>query len=136
MNFKGYLLKFVKTNVIFPSELILVSSWNSTPLQRTELQAYRDGNLLLHRITSPNHKTKLTFDTVPMQLAEYRMLRDLIDSAMENKQQRKLVLEYWDDELLEYRTATFYSPDITYKIKRITENNIMYDSSNFTFIEY
>lgn len=133
--FKGYLLKFSKTGVLFPSSLILLSSWKPTPRQRTELQAYRDSNMSLHRVTSPNHKTKLTFDTVPMQLAEYEMLRGLINSATENVQQRRLALEYWDDELLDYRTATFYSPDITYTIRRITTDNIFYDSFNFTFIE-
>lgn len=55
---------------------------------------------------------------------------------MSNSQQRKLNVEYWDDELLAYRTMTAYIPDITYTPKLITADNIKYAAVTFTFIEY
>ena len=63
-------------------------------------------------------------------------IRNVLNSAMTNSQQRKLDVEYWDDELLAYRTMTAYMPDITYTPKKITADNIIYTAVNFTFIEY
>ena len=31
---------------------------------------------------------------------------------------------------------TAYMPDITYQVKKITKNNIIYNAVTFTFIEY
>ena len=123
--FKGYLIKFPK------------KSYQATPLQRTEIKAYRDSNNLLRRVTSPNSKTKITFNTKDgLTLAEMRTIRGILNGAMSNSQQRKLDVEYWDDELLAYRTMTAYIPDITYTPKLITADSIKYAAVTFTFIEY
>lgn len=134
--FKGYLIKFVKTGKLFPHELIAKDTYKATPLQRTEIKAYRDNNNLLHRTTSPNHKTKLVFDTVELTLVQYRSLRGLLNAAFDNSQQRKLRVEYWDDEMLKYRTMTAYISDITYAVKTISSNDIDYSAISFTFVEY
>ena len=63
-------------------------------------------------------------------------IRNILNGAMSNSQQRKLNVEYWDDELLAYRTMTAYIPDITYTPKLITADNIKYAAVTFTFIEY
>lgn len=135
--FKGYLLRFPKNNLQFPHRLIAKETYQATPLQRTEIKAYRDSNNLLRRVTSPNNKTKITFSTKDgLTLPEMQTIRNVLNSAMTNSQQRKLDVEYWDDELLAYRTMTAYMPDITYTPKKITADNIIYTAVNFTFIEY
>lgn len=135
--FKGYLIKFPKNGLQFPHKLIAKESYQATPLQRMEIKAYRDSNNLLRRVTSPNNKTKITFNTKDgLTLAEMRTIRSVLNGAMSNSQQRKLNVEYWDDELLAYRTMTAYMPDITYTPKIITADNIKYSAVTFTFIEY
>ncbi len=135
-NFQGYLIKFTKTGKQFPHELIAESSYKSTPLQRTEIKAYRDSNNLMHRTTSPNSKTKLEFTTKELDLSQMQTIRNLLNSAFDNSRQRKLRVTYWDDELLQYRTMTAYVPDITYEIIEISKDNIKYSPVTFTFIEY
>lgn len=135
-NFKGYLIKFTKTNTIFPQKYIQAKTYESIPLQRTEISAYRDSNNLLHRVTSPNAKTKLTFQTRTLTIEELQEIRNTLNAAYSISSQRKLTLEYWDDELLDYRTMTAYMPDVTYKIKAISNDNIKYEPLTFTFIEY
>lgn len=135
--FKGYLLRFPKNGLQFPHKLIAKETYQATPLQRTEIKAYRDSNNLLRRVTSPNNKTKITFSTKDgLTLSEMQTIRNVLNGAMTNSQQRKLEVEYWDDELLAYRTMTAYMPDITYTPKKITADNIIYTAVNFTFIEY
>lgn len=135
-DFKGYLLKFTKTGEYFPDKYINPSTYKATPLQRTEKKAYRDNLYTLHRVTVPNHKTKVVFSTVSLNLAELREIRSLINNAYASKIQRKVAVEYWDDELLEYRTMTAYISDITYTKRKITADDIEYDPIEFTLIEY
>lgn len=135
-SFNGYLIKFIKTNSLFPHEFIQRDTYKSTPLQRSEIKAYRDNNNYLHRVTSPNYKTKIEFSTYKLSLSEMRRLRNAVLSATDNQQERKIQLQYWDDELLAYRTAWFYMPDKTYSIISIKQNDIAYGAVPFTFIEY
>lgn len=134
--FNGYLIKFPKTGALFPHELIAKNTYKSTPLQRTEIKAYRDSNNTLRRTTSPNYKTKIEFQTHNLTLSQMQKIRNVLNSAFENSQQRKLKVTYWDDELLRYRTMTAYIPDITYNTVKITANDIKYSAVTFTFIEY
>lgn len=135
-NYKGYLISFPKVNKQFPHRLIAKETYQSTPLQRTEIKAYRDSNNKLHRITSPNYKSKVIFNTTTLTLTQLQEIRDIIKSAYTNTSQRKLQVTYWDDELMNYRTMTAYIPDITYPVQTITINSIKYNPITLTFIEY
>ena len=66
--FGGWLIKF--GDVVLPNSFLLADGWESTPNQRVEIDAYRDANILLHRETSPNFKTKLTLNIREMNLEE------------------------------------------------------------------
>ena len=70
MAFDNWLIRFVKTGELFPHELIQKDTYQSTPLQRTEIKAYRDNDNYLHRVTSPNYKTKIEFQTYKLSLAQ------------------------------------------------------------------
>lgn len=135
-DFQGWLIKFRKNNKLFPLRYIERSTYQSTPLQRSEIKAYRDSNNLLHRVTSPNYKTKIEFQTVPLTLAQLGEIRTVLNGSFSNTHQRKTNITYWDDELLRYRNATVYIPDITYNVKTVSAHSVCYLPITFTFIEY
>lgn len=134
--FQGYLLKFPKTDKIFPDKYIQKDSYKSTPLQRNEIRAKRN-NKELDRVTSPYHKTKIEFSLLDgLTLTQWRKIRNIIFNAMIDYNQRKVRVTYWDDEKCAYRTMTAYIPDITYSPKKITQNDIIYSPIAISFIEY
>ena len=142
-NFRGYLLKF--GDVEFPNKYIAYESFKSYPNQRLEVEAYRDANSLLHRVTSKNYKTKLEFNTRgSITLAEKEEIFNVINNGLVSGGtiERKYKLEYWNDEISDYsgKDDTFYMPDIEFTIKTITEDkensNIIYSPIRIAFIQY
>ena len=136
MSFQGYLIKFVKTNSLFPHSLILKDTYKSTPLERIKLKEFRDNNSEKHVVVSPNYKTKIEFSTYDLTLSQWQELRTAINAAMENDQIKKIQLEYWDSSLLDYRTAWFEMSDLTFPIKTIKTDDIKYGSISFYFEEF
>lgn len=137
--FCGWLIKF--GDIILPNSFILADGWESTPNQRVEIDAYRDANVLLHRETSENFKTKITLNIRDMNLAERRAFDAVIGLAtlsINDKRQRKLMVTYWNDEDLEYRTGTMYMTDTTYSIHTVNEvtPDINYNEFTIELIEY
>ena len=140
-NFSGYLFKAVRAQTPFPMKYILESSWESTPNQREELKAYRDDNSRnLTRITAGGKKSIFSFDTRPkLRLADKKaILKYFTDNEIttEDHVQRKIELQFWDDENSEYKTGWFYRTNMPFKIIKITDDDIIYDSMHLDFIEY
>lgn len=135
-SFEGWLLKF--GSKIVPNKYLAYDDYTATPNQRTEVEAYRDLNNLLHRDTSPNFKTKIDFNTRPLYLSEKIDLQSTFASGLVNRAQRKYNVTYWDDEQNTYRTGAFYMPDVDYKIINVDEEtkNILYNKMRFALIEY
>lgn len=137
-NFNGWLIKFGVT--IMPNEFLVAEGWESTPNQRTEIDAYRDGNNLLHRETSENYKSKIVMSVRDLTLDEKITFQAIINSGMISEKERKVDVTYWNDETNQYVTSAtgFYIPDIQWKIKRIdeTEKQIYYKEFTITLIEY
>lgn len=137
-NFNGWLIKFGEQ--IMPNGYLLLEGWDATPNQRTELDAYRDGNNLLHRETSENFKTKIVMSVRELELDEKIIFQSIINSGMIDSTQRKVNVTYWNDETNQYVTSQtgFYIPDIQWKIKRIDEkaNQMFYKDFKLTLIEY
>lgn len=137
--FSGWLIKF--GDVVLPNSFILADGWESTPNQRVEIDAYRDANVLLHRETSENFKTSLRLNIRAMDLEEMTAFKAVIGLAtldINNKKQRRLMVTYWNDEELDYKTATMYMPDVTYTIHTVDEENrdIEYNAFTIELIEY
>ena len=61
-----------------------------------------------------------------LKLAEKQEIPAFFNGAMTNARERKLTLTYWNDEDNIYKTGSFYIPDVTYPIKRIMGNDIVY----------
>ena len=143
-SFKGYLFK--KTvgtgasahDVPFPNRYIALDTWDSTPNQREEIKAYRDDNTRnLTRITAQGKKSKFTFKTRKyLHLAEKKEIQEFFTDSETDRNQRKIQLTYWNDEANEYRTGYFYRPNMTFKIYKITDDDIIYNEMSFELIEY
>ena len=137
--FGGWLIKF--GDVVLPNSFLLADGWESTPNQRVEIDAYRDANILLHRETSPNFKTKLTLNIREMNLEERRAWNNIIGLAelpQTEKNQRRVRCAYWNDETLEYSAGIFYMSDTTYSIHTLSEQerDIDYNDFKVTLVEY
>ena len=139
-DFQGWLLRNPATLEEFPHNLIAKDTYQSTPLQRIELKAYRDNNVQLHRVVSPNYKTKIEFSTLDkITLAQLQQIHNFLTGVNVKRSERKIKLEYWDDELLQYRTMNaVYITDTTYPVSTIdrAKRSIRYKAIKFTFIEY
>lgn len=137
MAFSGWLIKF--GGVVLPNSFILADGWESTPNQRVEVDAYRDANVLLHRETSGNFKTSIKLNIRSLDLKEMKAFKNVIGLAtlsVNDKKQRKLAVNYWNDETLQYDYAEMYMPDVTYTIHIISEEDIEYNSFTIELIEY
>lgn len=138
-NFEGWLIKF--GNVVLPNSYLLADGWESTPNQRLEVDAYRDANVLLHRETSENFKTSLTLNIREMTLEEMSAFKNVIGLATlpeTAKKERRVLVTYWNDEILNYSTGEMYMPDITYSIHYVNEEacDIEYNPFTVELIEY
>lgn len=141
IKYTGWLLKF--GSVILPNSFLLADGWKSKPNQRVEIDAYRDANVLLHRETSENYKTQLTFNVRSMNLLEKMAFTEVINQAtvsMADKKQRRVTVTYWNDEINDYKQGTFYIPDIEYTIHTTNDKpgqyNIYYKPFQVKMIEY
>ena len=136
-SFEGWLLKF--GSQVFPMQYLSFDNCDSTPDQRTEIDSYRDADNLLHRETSPNHKTKLEYNTLDdLTLEDKIVIQQVMKAGLLDAVQRKDRVTYWNDESNEYETGDFYVPDITFRQKRVdrAKKTIIYGSIRIAMIEY
>lgn len=137
-NFQGYLFKAVATNTPFPNRYIEFKTWSSTPKQREEIKAYRDDNTrALTRVTASGKKSVFSFNVrqglhLEDKIALLKFFTDAETSAVE----RKIQLQYWNEESNNYDTGYFYRPNMPFKIIRIENDDIIYDTLKLEFIEY
>lgn len=138
-NFQGWLIKFGEIEL--PNSFLLEDGWESNPNQRIELDAYRDANVLLHRETAANYKTKLKLNIKEMTLMERIAFDNVIGLAtlsVIDQRQRRVQITYWNDETLSYTTGIFYMTDTSYVIHRVDEQkkDIEYNPFSITLTEY
>ena len=134
-NFQGYLLSFNGANL--NNKYISLKSFKVTPNQRLEIEAYRDANSLLHRVTSPNFKTKIDFTTVAgLTLSDKEDMCNTINTGLINSNQKSYNVVYWNDDTSSYRQGIFYMPNVEYTIRRISDTDIIYEPIRIAFIEY
>lgn len=137
-DWKGYFFKATATNQIFPNEYINWASYSSSPNHREEIKAYRDENTRdLTRITAAGRKTSIQFTTRPkLHLADKIAIQTFFTSAESDADQRKINLQFWNDEENIYKTGDFYRPNLDFKIRMITDDDIIYESLTIDLVEY
>lgn len=135
-NFEGYLFK--SGNDIFPHQYINYESYSTLPNSREEIKAYRDDNTRdLTRVTASGTKSSFSFKTRPnLHLTDIEEILKFFTSHESSALERKIELTYWNNESLEYKTSNFYRADITFEIKQITDNDIIYNEAEISLVEY
>ena len=135
-NFEGYLFK--SGNDIFPHQYINYESYSTLPNSREEIKAYRDDNTRdLTRVTASGTKSSFSFKTRPnLHLDDIRAILEFFTRNESSALERKIELTYWNNESLEYKTSNFYRADITFEIKQITDNDIIYNEAEISLVEY
>lgn len=138
MSWKGYFFKAIESGKTFPNKYIKWSTWQATPEQREEIVAYRDDNTReLYRVTASGKKSVFSFETrANLTLAEKEEIMSFFTDSEVDSAQRKIQLEYWNDATSEYKTGYFYRPNMPFKIIKISDTNVWYDSMTIECIEY
>jgi hypothetical protein len=131
MAFNGYLLKVGDYTI--PLEFMAYGTYEASPDQRQDLDAYRDADGYMHRNTLPHTATKIEFQTTYLTASQFRSLIDNIRANFTNLLERKVSLTYYDEETDAYKTGDFYMPG-TMTYKRL--NKAVYDQNRICFIEY
>ena len=136
--FRGYLLKAISTGDVFPHEYMKLETWDSTPNSREEIKAFRDENSRdLVRVTAAGKKSSFSFQTrSKLNLSQKQEVQAFFTNAESDHTQRKVELEFWNDEDNEYKTGYFYRPDISFPIYKITDDDIIYKEITIECVEY
>ena len=124
---------------VLPHNYIIAESYTCTPQQREEIEAYRDDTtraLYRNTIKSAYMKTKITFSTRPLRLADKKAFMNWFTDRESSTQERKIQLVYWDDEASMYKTGYFYRPNMDFKIRKISNDDIWYDKVDIELIQY
>lgn len=123
----------------FPHELMVASSFKISPNKRIELKAYRDNDVLLHRKTSPNFKTELSFETFAMNDSDLVKIRTWLAKCTTVSRERRCSLKAFDPETGDYVVGDFYLTDPEFTIRKIetkVNGTIYYDRITWNFIQY
>lgn len=139
MAFNGYLIMLGGSlGTVLPLKYMRYETYKITPNQRMDYNSTRDSTGVLHRTALAHTATKIEFNTPRLSNTEVNALMNLIKAKWTNSRERKLTLYYYDPENDNYKTGTFYMPDIDFTITNINTRTgrIMYGETRIAFIEY
>jgi hypothetical protein len=131
MAFNNYYIKVGSYTI--PLDFMKVESYTSMPDQRQDLDSYRDADGYLHRTVLSHTATKIEFETPHLWRWQMQELIQGIKANLTSNLERKCTVTYYDDEIDDYKTGTFYLPGtMEYKVY----NKQIYAPTRFAFIEY
>ena len=141
MSFDGQLM-YVK-NIISNTYDALSQSWieatsyKISPSQRLDTsESKRSINGVLHRNVMSHEPSKIEFNLVPMNDTGITAFNTFMKNHYTVSKKREFVLKYWNVEVGDYLTGTFYMPNPQYQINMIGKNNVIkYDKTRIAFIE-
>ena len=139
MAYNGYLIKIGgSSGTALSFKYIKAESYKCTQNQRLELSANRAVTGKLVRNTASHTATKIEFETPYLTNKEVKELNTLLSNAYTDSLERKLNIQYYNDETDSYKAAEVYVPDVDYTIYKVdNENNIIYyQPIRYAFIEY
>ena len=139
MGFNGYLIKLGGAGgTELPMKYIAIGSYKSTPDQRMESKATRSVTGILHRTTVEHKAVKIEFTTPAITNKDVSALNTLLQGQYIDALERKIKIQFYNQETDSYREATCYMPDVDYTIDHIdlSTNTVVYNPVRFAFIEY
>jgi hypothetical protein len=134
-DFRGFFLSS-NNRGIFPEKYINWASYKSTPNSVSELDSYVNTNNKLIRKVAKNTRSKIEFNTIPINDVELAEIWEWLKGNMSNTLEKKLNIIAWNEQDHEYQNYEVYVPDISYVAKRHDANHIYYESVRFAFISY
>ena len=124
-------------NGVVLNRYLAQGGYKDTPDQRQDKDSYRDGYGGLHRRVLPYKSTTLELITMDgLTTDQVIAFKNAIETGLLDRNERKVELTYWNNELMNYCTDIFYMPDMQFTIDRVSGNVAYYKSATFKFIGY
>lgn len=142
MAYQGYFFKLKKTvdgkttEWAIPLKYMKVESATFTPKIVQDLDPYTDADGLLHRNPVPHTSAKFEFSTPPMTIPQKEEFMSKLTSMFTDSLERKVTLQYYNDETGQYNQAECYCPDFSFTPRTNSINGIVYDPIRVCFIKY
>jgi hypothetical protein len=128
MAFEGHLVEL--NGLVLPSYFIAIESYKITPDQVQDEDDYIDGNGKLHRNTLPHTRSKMEFNTPPLNESQVRAILSYMPNTI------SMSVRYWNPKTGVYKTGTFYVPDLDFTIRTANNTDIYYNPVRIALIEY
>lgn len=143
MAFAGYLIAFEDNGgntIPFPMKYMRYETFEIAPDQRLDLDSTRDTTGVLHRTVLDHTATKVSFTMPSMNKYAMQDALSYLKAAWNyntgNEKARKCLLTYYDEFEDDYKQMVCYTPTITFTIRNIDGNDINYNETKISFIEY
>ena len=138
-DFQGYLIAYVKGSTVkpFPHEYICWDEWETDDDQREYIKAYRDDNTRdIFLIQAQGQKTAIQFKLRDnLRLADIRKINKWFSDGEIDHDIRSITIKYWNSVLTKYDTITCYQANPKFKIKKITDTDIIYRGRTVDLVE-
>lgn len=142
MGYDGNLIYIISREgkqIPFPEDYIFKESYNITPNQKQDVNSKLSANYVLKRRVAKHRRSKIEWNLVPeIDNDELYMLQRLFLDNILNADEENVRLRYFNPIKNVYDEGVFYSPDVTYAIKRTIpeQKKVIYASTRFAAIEY
>lgn len=142
MGYDGNLIYIISREgkqIPFPEDYIFKESYNITPNQKQDVNSKLSANYVLKRRVAKHRRSKIEWNLVPeIDNDELYMLQRLFLDNILNADEENVRLRYFNPIKNDYDEGVFYSPDVTYAIKRTIpeQKKVIYASTRFAAIEY
>ena len=126
------------TWVTIPNKYIKLEEYKITPNQMLDLDSYRSETGLLLRNVLSHTATKAEYQTPIIDAPDLLAMMTIIRNGYTDSKAHKLELKYYVPETGNYKTGTFYVPDIDFTIRHIDDDTalVTYNPVRVAFIEY
>lgn len=142
MGYDGNLLYIISREgkqIPFPEDYIFKESYNITPNQKQDINSKLAANYVLKRRVAAHRRSKIEWNLIPeIDNDELFSLQRLFLDNILNEDEENVRLRYFNPKKNDYEEGVFYSPDVTYVIKRTDRaaKKVIYASARFAAIEY
>lgn len=142
MGYDGNLLYIISREgkrIPFPEDYIFKESYNITPNQKQDINSKLAANYVLKRRVAKHRRSKVEWNLIPeIDNDELYGLQQLFLNNILNVDEENVRLRYFNPKKNDYDEGVFYSPDVTYVIKRTIpeQQKVIYASARFAAIEY
>jgi hypothetical protein len=133
MGYSGFLLKI--GNYTIPNEFIQFKTYKAK-LSVTDVDSYRDADVVLHRFSSEHTLNKVEFNTIYLTDSQMETLMSGIRKNYTIAKERKSLATIFVPELNDYMTQSVYLSDPEYTIYNVVGNRILYMPTRLAFIAY